>query len=153
MSTSHFTVDRAAKLRNGGKFTSKVDAFRRSKRYYVCASSTCNVWHDVRVERCTRCAGKVIHFPSRKEADRYVYLRLLADTGEISELRCHPRFPCKINGVLVCTYVADFSYRVIARNCIDVEDVKGSRDYQDNGSALRRRLAEVIYGMQIRIVG
>src|SRR5262245_60447535 len=58
-----------------------------------------------------------IKFASRKEARRYGELRVLERAGEISALRCQPRYPIVINGTAVkypsgraLEYVGDFSY-------------------------------------------
>lgn len=53
-----------------------------------------------------------IRFASKKEAKRYTQLRLLQMAGEIRDLQCQPRYPLEVDGKLVCTYVADFAYRV-----------------------------------------
>jgi dsDNA-binding SOS-regulon protein len=54
-----------------------------------------------------------ISFASKKEARRYSELKLLERAGEIADLQLQPRFPLTVNGVRVCTYVADFQYRDI----------------------------------------
>ena len=66
-----------------------------------------------------------ITFASKAEARRYGHLLLLQKIGEIADLEVQPRFPLVVNGTLVCTYVADYRYRVIATGEIVVEDVKG----------------------------
>lgn len=65
-----------------------------------------------------------IRFDSKKEARRYADLILLQKAGAIRQLELQPRFPIVVNGVKVCTYVADFAYFENARV---VEDVKGVR--------------------------
>ena len=145
MSAQHFTVSR------GGfrPYTSKHDALRSAKRFYVCRG--CDHWHREKVKVCERCGSREIrHFASRAEATRYAHLRLLEDAGDITQLRCQPRFPCKVNGVLVATYVGDFAYRKGGLEVI--EDVKGNKDFQDSASKLRRKLAEVIYGINVKLV-
>ncbi len=70
-------------------------------------------------------------FDSLKEARRYAELRLLEKTGAIGELQCQVRYPLRVNGILVTTYVADFVYRDGAADEEDskvvMEDVKGFR--------------------------
>jgi hypothetical protein len=51
-----------------------------------------------------------ITFDSAKEARRYSVLRLLEKAGEITHLVLQPRIPLKVDGVLVCTIIPDFSY-------------------------------------------
>lgn len=63
-----------------------------------------------------------ITFDSGKEANRYSELRLLERAGVISRLELQPKFPLKVNGVLVCSYHADYCY--FENNARVVEDVK-----------------------------
>jgi hypothetical protein len=62
-------------------------------------------------------------FHSKAEARRYLELKALRERGQISDLRLQPRFPIKLNGVLVCHYIADFAY--IENDEKIIEDVKG----------------------------
>lgn len=82
-------------------------------------------------------------FASKKEAKRYDELRLLEKAKQISFLRTQVRYPIKVNGTLVCTYIADFVY-VGDREI--VEDCKGLRLplYQ-----LKKKLMKAVYGIDI----
>lgn len=64
-----------------------------------------------------------IRFASKKEANRYKELKVLEGCGEINSLKLQPRFPLKVNGTLICTYVADFEYFEGKR--LIIEDTKG----------------------------
>ena len=68
-----------------------------------------------------------ISFASKAEAKRYLELKLLESVGEISEFLLQPRYPLRIDGSLICTYVADFYYREKGKNLITVEDKKGMK--------------------------
>lgn len=70
-----------------------------------------------------------IAFSSRKEAKRYQELKILQLAGIIRNLTLQPRFPLKVNGILVCTYVGDFAY--FEQNARVIEDSKGfkTREY------------------------
>ena len=63
-----------------------------------------------------------ITFDSKKEADRYIQLKLLVQSGYISQLRLQPDFPLMVNGKKIGKYVADFSY--IKNGVKIIEDVK-----------------------------
>ena len=65
-----------------------------------------------------------IKFQSKKEANRYIWLKKLVELGEISQLERQIRFPILINGEKMFTYVADFRY-VDRKVGSVVEDVKG----------------------------
>lgn len=85
-----------------------------------------------------------ITFASRAEARRYGHLKLLQQAGAISGLELQPRFPLIVNGVKVCTYVADFRY--VDRKRTIVEDVKGCRTQVYR---LKRALMLACYGIEI----
>lgn len=60
---------------------------------------------------------------SGAEARRCDELHLLQRAGEISRLQQQPKFVCQIDGVKVCTYIADFAY--FTKENRTIEDVKG----------------------------
>ncbi len=66
-----------------------------------------------------------ITFASRREANRYVELRIELLTSEIEELELQKAFSLDVNGIHICDYVADFVYRRSGREI--VEDAKGPR--------------------------
>lgn len=86
-----------------------------------------------------------ITFDSVREAKRYGTLKLMQLAGEITDLHLQAAFPLVINGVLICTYKSDFTYRNKAGDYI-VEDVKGfiTREYK-----MKRKLMKAIYGITI----
>lgn len=100
-------------------------------------------------------------FASKKEAARYLELRLLEKAGQIAALECQPRFPLHIHEIwrsqtpIVVTqagvYTADFSYTDLITGEMVVEDVKGeatkTTDYR-----LRKRIAELVHGVYVREV-
>jgi hypothetical protein len=87
----------------------------------------------------TVCAGGHNH-DSKAEAARCDDLRALEDLGHIAELEHQPRFDVIVNGVKVCTYVADFAWwKGEARV---VEDVKGIRTPTFN---LKKKLVEATH--------
>lgn len=88
-------------------------------------------------------------FASKREAQRYGELKLLQIAGEIKELRLQPAFPVFINGVKYCTYTADFSYRNVGDDQLVVEDTKSSGTRKDTAYRLRKKAAELSYGMKV----
>lgn len=87
------------------------------------------------------------HFDSGAEAKHYRDLKLRVLAGEISDLRVHPRYPIRVNGQLICTYVADFAY-IEGETCI-VTDVKG---VPTPLYALKKKLLRATWGIEIREV-
>lgn len=84
-------------------------------------------------------------FASKREAKRYCELRLLEHAGRIENLHLQQKFPLMVNGVKVCTYIADFCY--VERGLPVVEDVKGVRTpiYR-----LKAKLMQACYDIKIR---
>lgn len=68
-------------------------------------------------------------FASQSEAVRYRQLRDMAANGYIEDLELQPSFRVSINNQLICTYRADFGYRVVDTQgetiASYIEDVKG----------------------------
>lgn len=83
-------------------------------------------------------------FDSKREAS--VYLRLKAEqlAGRISGLRCQVRFPLRVGGIRVATYVADFV--LIRQGRREVIDVKG---VSTAAYKLKKRLMKALFGIDI----
>ena len=64
-----------------------------------------------------------VRFASKAEAKRDAELQLLAKCGTIQMLQRQPRFPLKVYGELICTYVGDWQYHEHGR--VVIEDCKG----------------------------
>ena len=88
-----------------------------------------------------------IVFASKKEAQRYSELVILQRAGLISDLETQPKFPIKIKGDLVCTYIGDFMYiDLAAEGGLKIEDVKGVRTPMYR---LKNKLVKALYGFDI----
>jgi Protein of unknown function (DUF1064) len=79
-------------------------------------------------------------FDSKKEYARYCDLLWEQKAGQIGFIIRQRRYPLKVNGKLICTYVADFTYTKGGKEI--VEDSKGyaTREYK-----IKRKLFEVLY--------
>jgi hypothetical protein len=102
-----------------------------------------------------------VRFASKKEAARYQELKLLVGEAqgriERGSLELQPRFPLKVNGQLICTYVADFGYReydpVYGKVLVAVvEDVKSGFTRKNPVYRIKRKLMKALYGIDIREV-
>ena len=90
-----------------------------------------------------------ISFHSKREAKRYEALKLLLAHGEISELKLQPRFKLRVEGVLICTYVADFEYKTATGKEV-VEDVKG---FKTDVYRIKANLFQALYpSIDFRVV-
>lgn len=95
-----------------------------------------------------------ITFDSKKEANRYQELKLMEKMGSITNLELQVRYPIKVNGVLVCTYVADFAYReeIGFRWEEVVEDVKSDFTRKNPVYRIKCKLMAAALGITIREV-
>src|ERR1700744_1896120 len=55
------------------------------------------------------CDGET--FDSVKERDRWLTLRIMERHGDIHDLKRQIKYDFIVNGILICSYVADFQYR------------------------------------------
>ena len=85
-----------------------------------------------------------ITFDSKKEAGRYLDLKLLYMSDQIKKLKCHPCFPFKYDDKVMFKYYADFEY--YENDEYIVEDVKGVKTpvYK-----LKKKLIEAQYKIKI----
>lgn len=87
-----------------------------------------------------------IRFDSKAEARRYQELRLMEKGRLIRNLELQPRFPIEINGVKVCTYVADYRFLDCGTGEMVVEDCKG---FKTPEYKLKKKLMRAVYGIEI----
>lgn len=85
-----------------------------------------------------------IVFASKREAARYLELKAMMKARKIRDLVLQPRFKLEVNGVLVCTYVGDFSYRR-GREFV-VEDSKGVKT---DVYRLKKKLMKAILNIDV----
>lgn len=87
-------------------------------------------------------------FDSAKEAKRYAELVLLERAGAITGLRRQVPYAMEINGIYLCTYVADMVYREGAR--VVVEDVKSEATRKLPVYRLKRRLMQALHSLEVK---
>lgn len=88
-----------------------------------------------------------VRFASKREATRYMILKHLEREGKIHSLQLQPRFQLRVNGELICTYVADFRYEQGAS--VIIEDAKGVKTA---AYLLKKKLLHACFGITIREV-
>lgn len=91
-----------------------------------------------------------MQFDSKKEARRYLDLRAEQSDGTIRGLRRQVEFPLKVNGKLICVYVADYVY--IRDGVQVVEDVKSAVTKKNPAYRIKKKLYEAVYGTEIKEV-
>lgn len=90
-----------------------------------------------------------VMYASRAEANRAGELDALERAGVIKNIERQKKYPIIINGEKVFTYIADFNYFDIEKNCDVVEDVKGVRTAMFN---LKKKCVEAFYQIKIILV-
>jgi hypothetical protein len=120
-------------------------------KYHRRARDMCVKRNNRNAKRCCYVTedGTVFNFPSHLERDRFIYLLMLQDAGEITDLKTQTEFPCEINGRHVCSYRADFTYRRADGSPV-VEDTKG---YVDRHFRLKKKVVEALWDVKIIVVG
>jgi hypothetical protein len=89
-----------------------------------------------------------VNFHSKKEADRWLVLRELEKRGRVRDLKRQVRFPLDVNGYIVTTYIADFTYIEVGQGeQYVVEDTKG---FRTDLYKLKAKLFEAVKGFKIR---
>lgn len=84
-------------------------------------------------------------FASKREAARYKDLLWLKSVGKVTDLVLQKRYPIKVNGQLVTTYVADFVYTTDAGESI-VEDAKG---FKTQVYSIKRKLMKAVHNIDV----
>ena len=96
-----------------------------------------------------RTLGQIV-FASKKEMKRYAELRLLERAGEIQGLELQPEFRVSINDQHYCTYTADFAYTEKGERVI--EELKSTGTAKDAAYRLRKKAAELFYGIKVKVI-
>lgn len=94
-----------------------------------------------------------IEFDSKKEADRYLYLKAAEDSGEIVRLHIQPPFELLIatkdgRSLSVGRYYADFSYFHVGQQREFIEDVKSTATRTDL-YRLKKKIVEACHGITV----
>lgn len=95
-----------------------------------------------------------ITFDSKKEANRYVELKLAQKTGIIDDLNLQVKFVLipKQKGERECSYIADFVYKNKQTGETIVEDVKSSPRYKTDVYKIKKKLMLFVYNIKIKEV-
>lgn len=95
-------------------------------------------------------------YDSDKEAKHCEQLKLLQRAGKIHGLELQRRYPLKVNGLLITTYVCDAAFQD-EKGRLHVQDVKGGKGGKDKGTRTREyiikvKLMKAIYGIDVEEV-
>lgn len=89
-----------------------------------------------------------VAFASKKEAERFGYLRMLEQASVIRDLEAHPRFQLVVHEQDCGYYEADFAY-IDADGQRIVEDVKSAATRKLPTYRLKVRLLWALYGLRV----
>lgn len=98
-----------------------------------------------------------ILFDSKKEANYYIYLKMLEDAGKILDLELQRKFVLqptfKLNGKVyrTITYIADFVYKD-SKGQVHVVDVKSEATKKDKVYRLKKKMLAYKFGIEIEEV-
>ncbi len=92
-------------------------------------------------------AADGVTLDSKTEARRYEELKLLERAGEISNLQRQVPYALVVNGIHVCSYIADFRY--MRGEALIVEDVKSPRTRKIPAYRIKVKLMQACHNIQI----
>ena len=84
-----------------------------------------------------------LRFDSKAETKRWAELNLLYRAGKIDGLLRQQRYVLAIEGVKICTWVADFVYRENGKWC--AEDVKSPATAKNRAYRIKAKLFQALY--------
>jgi hypothetical protein len=128
-------------------------------RVFVCPKcrSTCLAedWNE-RKGKCKYCSGNKYNarkvevdgylFDSQHEASMWFVLRAQEHEGSIRKLERQVTYRLEVSGLLICKYIADFRYVLVATGEVVVCDAKGVRT---PAYKLKKKLMKAIYTIDI----
>lgn len=97
----------------------------------------------------TASADGIVH-DAKGECERWEELRLLERAGAIRSLRRQVPFAMVVNGIHICTYVADFDY--LEGEARIVEDRKSPRTRKLASFRIKAKLMQALHNIQVREV-
>jgi len=106
----------------------------------------------VRKYRNKKCEADGIKFDSKKERDRYIYLKILLKQGEIGLLELQkPFLLIEANETeRKCEYWADFCYIIVKTGEYVVEDVKSEITRKLPTYIMKRKLMKAKFNIEIK---
>lgn len=93
-----------------------------------------------------------IRFASKFESERYGYLKSLERAGVVRSLQLQPRYKLAVNGVLICTYVADFSYEREKQDGTWEPIVEDAKGVETPEFKLKKKLMQAVLSIEINVV-
>ena len=94
-----------------------------------------------------------VTFASKAEMTFYAELRRREALGEVADIVCQPHWDVELGGKPYCRFTPDFSFReLFPEICDRIVEVKSSGTRKDAAYRLRRKAAELAFGLKIEEV-
>ena len=87
-----------------------------------------------------------ITFASKAESERYGVLKLLKRSGKIKDFKMQVRYTFELNGVKICSYIADFVVEY-PNGTVMIEDVKG---FETIEYRIKKKMMLAFFGIVIQ---
>lgn len=139
----------------GNPYLRTADDWRAlAKKSHLCTACLHNqpeTWKGA----CPKCGapqGNREYMPSAAELKRATMLIHRQRAGHISQLKFHPRFDLKVDGILVCKYEADAQYIEDGKQII--EDTKAEGDFIEPVAKLKISLFNALhhkFGLTVKL--
>ena len=100
----------------------------------------------------TRVTLDGLTFDSKREASRYLQLKLRARAGEIAQLEVHPRYYLIVNDHAIGRVTLDFRYVDLKTGHQVVEDAKSPATHKARDWVLRKKLLKALHGVEVQEV-
>lgn len=118
------------------------------KQCYRCKSKK---FLSSKPKQCKRCGAEDFHFfRSRTEAEKWRQYRSYEKAGLIRGLKNNIGIPIRVNGQLICRYVADFVFIDVKSGKTNIIDAKGARESETELYHLKQKLIHAIYGIEVK---
>jgi hypothetical protein len=92
--------------------------------------------------------ARAIRFASKREFQRYIELLIQEKAGVIRDIELQPAFAMKVNGQLICKYIADYAYIDVIAGKRVVEDAK-SKATRTPVYSIKKKLLKAIHGIDV----
>ncbi len=139
------------------RFTSRLQGQNSAKKFHMCLSCLHSQTENWGGDPCPGCGARDMRqvFSSKIERDHGAQLVRECHAGEIKDLKFQHRFPLKIEGDTITTYVADMTYTRLSDGKFVVEHVKPKGRFMDPLAKIKIALFNAIHkpvGLAITII-
>lgn len=124
-----------------------------NKISYICSECSSPATKGQKFCRWCKSEAKPDLFDSKEELSRWHILKQQEKLGLIRNLQRQVEFKLQVNGILICTYKADFVYeeKGLHQWISIVEDKKGGNATITKDFLIKKKLMKALFGIDILI--